>query len=511
MPAPPPEGPDRREIRVVLALTLLAAAIRFFRLGAQSLWIDEFLMIQRASLGEPFRWSDWLANPQGPLPALLLRLSAGLFGTSETALRLPSALAGTLTVPLVYFLARRFGRGAAGPAALLAALSPFLVWYSQEARHYAVAFLAAAWAALALLDLVEEGPRPRTLLSYGAALLVGLLSNLSLILAAAAHGLALLLTRPRLVRTWLLAVLPVFLLLLPWVWVAVTQNLNLEHVTQGGSIPVEERLRGETTFSWLGIPYAAFVFFAGYSLGPSLTELHAAPRPETVLSHAGVIAPLAAGAMLLVGAGLAGLRRRRFPLVLLLLWIAVPLAGVIVLSWRNAKVFNARYVASVLPLLLAVAGLGFDRLRRRGWLPAIVAGALVLGPCLLALRNNSFSGRYAREDIRSAARLLAGAAGEDDVILGQGAARVVTWYYHGPAVYLPVYDGWLGDEEGLARRVARWSRGRRACWLLVSRPWQADPDFRLKRLLEARYGPGTTHRFDGVLLVRYELAGKAAG
>lgn len=491
-------------------MTLLAAAVRFFRLDSQSLWIDEFLMIQRASLGEPFRWSDWLANPQGPLPALLLRLSAGLFGTSDWALRLPSALAGTATVPLVYLLGRRLDRGAALPAGLLAALSPFLVWYSQEVRHYALALLAAAWSSLALLDLVEEKARPRARWSYGAALLVGLMSNLSIILATAAHGLAVLLGRRRALRAWLRAALPAFLLLAPWIWVAVTRNLNLQHLAQAEPIPVAERLRGETTFSWLGIPHAAFVFFAGYSLGPSLAELHDAPRLATVLPHLGTILPLATGVLLLVGAGVAGLRRRPFPLLLLVLWVAVPLAGVALLSWRNAKVFNARYLASVLPLLLAVAGLGFDRLRRRGWLPAAVAGALVLAPTLVSLYNNSFNARYAREDVRAAARVLDRAAGADDLVLGQGASGVVTWYYRGPAAYLQVYNGWLSDDAGLEGRVAGWSRDRRAFWLLVSRPWQDDPGFRLKRFLDARYGPGSPVPINGVLLVRYDLAPKAS-
>jgi hypothetical protein len=82
-------------IPALLMLTLFGAVLRFLRLDHQSLWIDEVLMIQRASLGEPFRWADWFINPQGPLPALLLRLSTSYWGLTEWAMRFPSAAAGT--------------------------------------------------------------------------------------------------------------------------------------------------------------------------------------------------------------------------------------------------------------------------------------------------------------------------------------------------------------------------------------------------------------------------------
>src|SRR5512147_3050328 len=210
--ATPALPPDRREGAFVLLLVALAAALRFYRLGSQSLWIDEFLMIQRASLGEPFRWADWFVNPQGPLPALVLRFWTHLAGTSEAALRLPSAVFGTLTVPAVYALARRMNRSAGIPAATLAALSPFLVWYSQETRHYALAFLAAACAAWAILRLEKlPAPRARDFLAVSAGLLAGLMSHLTIAFSALAQFGALLLRKPRtLAWRWAIAVVPVF-------------------------------------------------------------------------------------------------------------------------------------------------------------------------------------------------------------------------------------------------------------------------------------------------------------
>ena len=53
--------------------------------------------------------------------------------------------AGTLTIPVVYLVGRHVGgRRIAAAASILAALSPALIWYSQEARAYAVLVLLCA-------------------------------------------------------------------------------------------------------------------------------------------------------------------------------------------------------------------------------------------------------------------------------------------------------------------------------------------------------------------------------
>lgn len=490
---------------LLLVITLLGLALRLFRLGEQSLWIDELLMIRRASLGEPFRFGDWFVNPQGPLPALLLRISAGLFGTTEVSLRLPSALAGAATIPVIGRIAARFDPRAVIPAAVLAALSPFLIWYSQETRHYAVAILGAALAHLTFLRLLEGPAGPRRVAAYAACLWIGLMSNLTVIFMAAAHGLTVVTLRRERWRPWLAAVAPAFLLMGPWIWVAVTANLNLRDVVSVAPVPVAERLRGETTFSWLGVPYTGFVFFAGYSLGPSLVELHDAPRLATVLPHLPGILPLALAAVVLCAVGFLGRETSRTLRWLVLLSVLLPLAAVLALAWRNAKVFNPRYIAVALPLILAVTAAGYSRLRRRSALLAGAVGLLMLLPTLLALKNYYFDPRYARENMRAAADLLKREAGAEDLVLGLGAPQVLTWYYSGPAPVEFVYDVWVQDGAGLPARVDAWAAHRRSLWLCVSRPWLQDPQGRLKALLDARFRAAQKWEFSGVSVTRYAV------
>jgi uncharacterized membrane protein len=517
-----------RRDRILLGLLVLGSlALRLWRLDAQSLWIDEYLMLLRASIGEPFRWGDWFVNPQGPLPALVLRASVALFGTAEWALRLPSALAGAATVPLVYLLARRLGRAATGPvsagpaptdpaptapaaawsAALLAAFSPFLIWYSQETRHYALGILAAAWSAIAFLDLVDRPPTGRRVALYMASLLVGLMSHLATAFLIAAHALVVFFWRRDRWKLWAMAVVPALLLFSPWIWVTITRNVNLAHVAASGPIPEGELLRGESTFSWLGIPYTFFVLLAGYSLGPTLVELHDAPRLATVMPHLVPILALALGAALLGVGGMAALRRDRAHLGLVLLGVAVPLLGVTLLSMRNAKVFHPRYVAVALPLLLVLLGAGFAWWRVRRPAAAWLAVLLMASSLALALANYYGNSRYAREDNRGAARILADRAVAEDIVLAQGAPQLLDWYDHGPAPVVVVYEPWVRDRAGLDARLDGWAAGRRHVWLMSVRPWLQDPKLMLRAALDARWGPGEVHALNGVTLIRYDRKG----
>jgi len=102
--------------------------------------------------------SAWSANePNPPLYFVLAWPWAQLFGTGELGLRSLSALLGTATVPLLYLAGRELVSRRAGLfGAIFAALNPFLIWYSQEAREYmlltalsaaSVLFFARAWRA----------------------------------------------------------------------------------------------------------------------------------------------------------------------------------------------------------------------------------------------------------------------------------------------------------------------------------------------------------------------------
>jgi hypothetical protein len=148
----------RREVLTVAALTLLALAPRL--LVERGLWLDEAISVHQARMSLPdmldaLRTSD--VHP--PLHHLLLWLTVRIAGTAETAVRLPSLIAGTLLVPALYFAGRElYNRERVGVlAALVGALSPLAVWYSQEARMYSLFMLLALLAVWMQVRVVRRG------------------------------------------------------------------------------------------------------------------------------------------------------------------------------------------------------------------------------------------------------------------------------------------------------------------------------------------------------------------
>ncbi len=123
----------------MLVIVLLAFALRVYHLDAQSLWRDEVDAIRYSNGSLGYLLS---VLPQeghnGPLYFAVLQLWRALTGDSEFTLRYFSTIGGVLMVALTYQAARQFrlARAVGVIAALLAATSPYLIWYSQEAKMY---------------------------------------------------------------------------------------------------------------------------------------------------------------------------------------------------------------------------------------------------------------------------------------------------------------------------------------------------------------------------------------
>ncbi len=146
------------------AIALLAAVLRLSTLNLQSFWYDEAFTpvhVLHPSLWATLRSVVHTENTP-PLWYVLAWADARVLGTGEVALRLPSALAGIATVPVAWAIGRELaGRSVAIVCALLVAVNPLFVWYSQEARAYALFVLMAALAMLCFLRAEREPTRAR--------------------------------------------------------------------------------------------------------------------------------------------------------------------------------------------------------------------------------------------------------------------------------------------------------------------------------------------------------------
>jgi mannosyltransferase len=149
------------ETWLLVGLAGAGAWLRFGSLGAQSYWFDEAQAAHELHLSLGSMLSAMVAKETNPpLYFVLGWLWARVFGTGEVGLRALSALAGVAVIVLAYLCGRELVSRRAGlVAAALATVSPFMIWYSQEAREY---MLAAALSGASLLFFARAWRQPST-------------------------------------------------------------------------------------------------------------------------------------------------------------------------------------------------------------------------------------------------------------------------------------------------------------------------------------------------------------
>ncbi len=151
----------------LFAIVLIGMALRLYQLGYRSLYFDEAYQFF-ASL-KPLH----LINDPGHLPlSHYIQHFVMYIGQSEAALRLPPAIFGIGTIIVTYYLVKiLFDKKTGLIGALLVSISPFLIYYSQEARAYSqYAFLATA-SLLFLLFILKKSTFIRYLVYFIATIL----------------------------------------------------------------------------------------------------------------------------------------------------------------------------------------------------------------------------------------------------------------------------------------------------------------------------------------------------
>jgi len=184
-------------MRALAVIVLAGAALRFATLDAQSFWLDEAATVDlvRRGFGDML---DGVASGEStpPLYYVLAWLWAKLAGTGEVGMRSLPALFGTATIVVAYGLAARIAGSRAGLiAAAVCAANPFLVWYSQEARAYALLVLLTAAGVLVFAMLLERAG-PRRLAAWAVLSAAALATHWFALFPVAAEAAWLLLAAP---------------------------------------------------------------------------------------------------------------------------------------------------------------------------------------------------------------------------------------------------------------------------------------------------------------------------
>ncbi|MEO8285333.1 MAG: glycosyltransferase family 39 protein [Chloroflexota bacterium] len=139
--------------------TVVGLTLRLYRLDARGLWFDEISFaypVRMNSSGEVFALAASYSDTS-PLSFYLTWLMRG-FGGGEWSVRMPFVILGTLCIPAVYLLGREMARPRVGLlAALMMALSPFAIFYSQDVHAYAPLLLFTILQVLFAYRAVNHG------------------------------------------------------------------------------------------------------------------------------------------------------------------------------------------------------------------------------------------------------------------------------------------------------------------------------------------------------------------
>jgi mannosyltransferase len=413
----------RRQILILAGIIGAAAVVRFATLSHQSYDHDEAVTAWRVLRGGLGGTLHVVASSERspPLYYLLAWAWSKLFGTGEVGLRSLSALVGCLTVPAAYLAARELASVRAGLiAAALVALNPYLVWYSQEARSYALVVLFVAWGLYFFARCLEH-PSPRNLALWASASALALCSHYFAAFVVGAEGVWLL------ARGWprrapivaFGATVAVGLALLP---LAIAQEGagRRNHFT---TVPLVHRAGG-----------VALEFLASHEPG----GLVGSP-PVRYLRGAVLVAGLILAALALA----------------LLLWRATPrerrgglaIAGVgaaaLIVPFALAVVgpdfVDVRNLIGALVPLLVAAGIG---LGGRGAGRLGLAGAGAAGLIFLAILAAVFtSGQMQRPDWRGAAAAMGAPSGPRVLVVARNGNEPIAYYRHAREFRSPRFRG----------------------------------------------------------------------
>jgi mannosyltransferase len=470
---------------------LLALGLRLWGLGRQSLWLDEAfsVYVARADLESILRAK---LDLHPPFYLLLLHAWMAVVGQSEFAVRLLSLVFDVGTVGLVYVLGHRVFSPAVGLlAAFLLALSPFHVYFAQEARAYALLCFLVLLSTLLFLRALGSN-RWADWASFGVISLLALYTHYYAVFVLFTQGIYLLVTwrmHSAVFRRWLAVAMALGVVYLPWLL------YMLSLAGQGGHT--------WRRYLWLKIPYVFLTFSLGYSaIGVATREVGREIALRDVLVRE---TPILLGGLVVFGlAFLGGLReslRQGAAGRFLALFSVLPVLVVFSISFK-LPIISERYLIWVAPVYLLLVAAGLATLWRYPMARVVHAcAALLLGVALV----NHASGIPEKEQWREVAAYMQSAAAPGDVVaFHKPWVRVPFEYYaHAPVEEYVLPEGRMLTEHPEDRLREDLGRYRRV-WLVLAHNFDTEDYY--PRLFRASFAFKERRTFTGIVLELFEVA-----
>ncbi len=441
---------------------LLAFARLSFDLDAKTVWWDESLSLQRSEQG----WRDLLAgklalwdsereritwdqHPAAFYVALGLLLRAGT--DSPFVLRFISLCAATLFVPVVWGFARFLARKRLVPpgtefwATALAALNPFVLWYGQEARPYALWMLVSLLAVWALWEWADTWSYSQArfrhngkwALLYFAGLLLSLGTHYYSLLLLPLHGLLIAVYLLRVDRKFAIEVMT-FVLVLTGTLVFVVYRFIMSQPGAGSN------------FAPVGIGTVGQELVHAFGTGLS-TRLDQVGWLNTVFIALG-----AYGIYYAVRSKTA----RRSQGWFLGLYVLFPVTALFVLSFVQPNYMAARHHAQLIGLFLLLVASGLASLASYHTRATWVCGLLLLGGTTYSSWRYYESPAYGKApDYELVGQILEDQIREGDLVVfkGPNSWRLFRYYFPMEEIEAAQAAGFHVNWEAMPPlRVGRW-------------------------------------------------------
>ncbi len=293
-----------KKAKIIIVLTLLALFLRLWQVNIEPLWLDEVISIRFVvnDFGAMFEMIE--NDVQMPLHVTLLFFWIRFFGISELSVRAMSVIFGTLCIPLTYLLAEKiFNKRIAVISTILVTLSPIHIYYSQEARPYALLIFLTLCS---FYFFLHHGNRFSL---YIASSTLMIYTHLFGVLCLLVQNLYLILQKKLSVK-WIRSQTLILALFSPWF------------------IILKEQLKNSVNISWIQDPNLLLVLY-------DLIKLFGNPVVFVIFCS-----------VLLIS--IESTRDQK----LLLLWIVLPFSAVLLFSRIFSPMYHIRYMLITFPAFM---------------------------------------------------------------------------------------------------------------------------------------------------------------
>ena len=471
---------------LLILIIILGASLRFYGLSFESFWLDETataIAVRDYTAIEVIKNSidygnvrpEYFKHVVNDLPFYFASLDfwSELFGISEFSLRFFSAIFGTLSIFMVFLVAKELtNRKVALLSALIFSLSMINIQFSQEARVYSFLTFIALSSIYFLIMSLKTG-KLVYLSVYAILNIIGLNSHFVFIFFVFFQALYILLMfkfYPKYAKKVLIALFIVGLLFLPWVPRLLNQG-------EGAGTFLDKPSFGSVVK--IGVGFNTWIY-------PS-TNLKENINSRDFLNFSVYDVVLIGSIVLLVAiisiSFIIGIIKNQSFIekkwvILLILWFLIPFLSELILSiiHPTATLFGPiRYLIYSTPAYIIFVSMGISRLNKN-YTKAIVILLIILSmPALISYYVN-----FDKDQWREAILFMKENLKDDDIILVHAPnTEQPFYYYYGKSnILYPVYN---------VSHASKITVNSNSIWLVLSFDKYTDPSGSIKNYFDRNF------------------------